>query len=175
MEAHRIVADVTALLRSSGYVAPGPLRDAPRATPPMILVADDGRGAVDAGVELLRSDGYDALGADGYAAAVAAARARPFDLLLTNLDLIGGSGCGLLAELRGRHDIDGLAVGARGTAEEVRRARGAGFLFLLTGPLTLPRVRHAVESAMARRRLRRAGPAAPAAPAVGPVPVPLPR
>jgi CheY-like chemotaxis protein len=75
---------------------------------------------------VLRKLNYDVTAANGYKSALDKARARRFDLLLTDTGLPDGDGCELLAELRELYPIDGIAISGYGMPQDVERCLAAG-------------------------------------------------
>ena len=107
-----------------------------RGQPLRILVVDDQRDCADAWALLLRLDGHEVLVAyDGVDAAVLAEDKRP-DAVLSDLSMPRLDGCGVAARLRALADYAPLlvAVTARDSAEDRRRAKVAGFDDYLVKP-----------------------------------------
>ena len=86
---------------------------------------------------VLRHQGHDVRRAGTVAAALQAAQAEPFDLLISDIGLPDGSGLDLMRQLRLRHPMRGIALSGFGMEEDVRRSRAAGFDEHLTKPVSL--------------------------------------
>jgi PAS domain S-box-containing protein len=60
-----------------------------------------------------------------------------FDILISDIGLPDGSGCDLMAELRGRQALMGIALTGYGMLEDMKRSREAGFITHLTKPVSI--------------------------------------
>jgi signal transduction histidine kinase len=87
----------------------------------------------------------EAAGSVAEALAIADGSDSPFDVLISDIGLPDGSGFDVIAALRKKHPVPGIALTGYGTDEDVRRSREAGFLTHLTKPVSI----HALERAMA--------------------------
>jgi DNA-binding response OmpR family regulator len=76
--------------------------------------------------------------------AVLAVAERPFDLLISDIELPDGSGLDLMRLLRGR-GMRALAMSGYGSEEDVRMRREAGFAEHLTKPVALDRLIAAIQ------------------------------
>lgn len=86
---------------------------------------------------------------------MAAARARPPDLLLLDIQLPGIDGYGVLARLRADPRLAGLpvvAVTANAMPEDRSRARSAGFDAYLTKPVDLDLLQQTVQRLLEEKR-----------------------
>jgi len=68
--------------------------------------------------------------------------ARPFDLLVSDIELPDGSGLDLMRELRGR--VPGFAISGFGSPDDVRMSLEAGFTLHLTKPIEVGRLDEAI-------------------------------
>src|SRR5262245_60942049 len=85
--------------------------------PARILLVDDDARTCYAMVKLLAGEGYSLQGAVTCAAALEAARARTFDLLITDFLLPDGDGLGILQQLRRLYPIEGILITAVDTSD----------------------------------------------------------
>ena len=79
--------------------------------------------------------GYTVNTADGYQAALEAAKRERFDVAVCDIALWDGNGCDLLKELLKLQALKAIAVTAFTLAEEVQQYRDAGFAEVLAKPL----------------------------------------
>ena len=84
--------------------------------------------------------------------ALAAARSKPFDLVISDIGLTDGSGLDLMRTLRERHGLTGIAVSGYGMERDRRLSREAGFVEHLVKPITFQRLAGAIERFFAARR-----------------------
>lgn len=84
--------------------------------------------------------------------ALAAARSKPFDLVISDIGLADGSGLDLMRTLRERHGLTGIAVSGYGMEKDRRLSREAGFVEHLVKPITFQRLAGAIERFFAARR-----------------------
>src|SRR5256885_2803284 len=93
----------------------------PPITPLQILLVDDHHNTVKALDLLLTRDGHHVRTAEGFAAALASARAERFDVLVTDIGMPDGDGCDLLAEIRALYPIWAIALTAYGMPGDFKR------------------------------------------------------
>jgi two-component system CheB/CheR fusion protein len=106
-----------------------------------VLVVDDTEDSVEMLRLLLASEGADVVGVSSGEAALAAAQARSFDLIVSDISMPGMDGYELIRRLRatpGYADTPAIALTGFGRDEDVQRARRAGFTTQLTKPLDFP-------------------------------------
>jgi signal transduction histidine kinase/DNA-binding response OmpR family regulator len=120
---------------------------------PRVLLVDDHADTLRSMNMLLRQRGYLVCTAPSVAAALAAAAANEFDLLISDVGLPDGSGMDLMSELRTRHgrNLPGIALSGYGMEEDIARSHAVGFGEHLTKPVDML----TLETAM--RRLLAAG------------------
>ncbi len=109
-----------------------------------LLVIEDHVSTLQALRELLRRDGHEVTTVETVAAALAAADAGTFDLVISDLGLPDGSGMDLMRELRDKHALRGIALSGYGMDEDVVRSREAGFVAHLTKPVAIAELRHVI-------------------------------
>jgi PAS domain S-box-containing protein len=84
----------------------------------------------------------------GNAALDAAAAAR-FDVVISDLGLPDMTGNELMIQLRDRHSLPGIAVSGYGMEADVARARKAGFVYHLTKPIEIDRLIELIDKIVA--------------------------
>jgi CheY-like chemotaxis protein len=100
-----------------------------------VLVVDDHRDSANAIVRLLRAEGYEAEAAYGYAETLDACKVGHFDVLVTDVRLRDGDGVQMLDAMRDRCAAPhAIAVSGSDEADEIARARLAGFSDYLVKP-----------------------------------------
>jgi CheY-like chemotaxis protein len=120
-----------------------------------ILIVEDHMDTRTTLQRLLERRGYKVTAATSAEQALAAAGAGQFDLVISDLGLPDMTGNELMALLRDRHGLPGIAVSGYGMEEDVNRSRDAGFVHHLTKPIQLDRLTELIattlESAVAAR------------------------
>jgi PAS domain S-box-containing protein len=121
----------------------------PDATGLRILLVEDNRDTLRYLATVLRGRGHDVVTAETVAAAREAARRaeRPFELLLSDIELPDGTGLELMRELGGRGGLRGIAMSGFGTEEDMQFSRAAGFLEHLIKPIETHRLDDAIRRA----------------------------
>jgi PAS domain S-box-containing protein len=111
-----------------------------------ILLVEDNADTLRYLATVLRGRGHDVVPADTIAAARDAARRteRPFDLLLSDIELPDGTGLELMRELRAHNGIRGIAMSGFGTEEDIQLSRTAGFMDHLIKPIESHRLDAAI-------------------------------
>ena len=66
-----------------------------------------------------------------------AARQQSFDLVISDVGLPDGNGCELMADLRTRYGLRGVALTGYGMEDDVNRTRESGFVTHLTKPVSI--------------------------------------
>lgn len=105
-----------------------------------ILIVEDHMDTRTTLQRLLERRGYKVTAATSAEEALAAAGAAQFDLVISDLGLPDMTGNELMALLRDRHGLLGIAVSGYGMEEDVNRSRDAGFVHHLTKPIQLDRL-----------------------------------
>jgi PAS domain S-box-containing protein len=133
--------------------APSP----PRESSLHMLLVEDNADTLRYLATVLRRRGHDVVTADTIAAArQALARAdRPFDLLLSDIELPDGNGLELMRDLRDRSEIPGIAMSGFGAEEDLQLSRAAGFLDHLIKPIDPARLDAAIRRAAEAARTGR--------------------
>ena len=103
-----------------------------------ILLVDDHEDTSRAMKRLLERLGYSVRTADSVGQALEASRARPVDVLISDIGLPDGSGLDLMRELLAQNEeLKGVALSGFGLEEDVRRSKAAGFIEHLTKPVSI--------------------------------------
>jgi PAS domain S-box-containing protein len=110
-----------------------------------ILLVEDHEPTRVALTHLLTRRNFEVVPVGTIAEATAAAGAAQFDLMISDLGLPDGSGLDLMAELRARCGLAGIALTGYGRDDDVARSREVGFVTHLTKPISI----QALESAIA--------------------------
>jgi two-component system CheB/CheR fusion protein len=129
MALHEPGGEPEAARTSRGAAGPGETR------PLALLLVEDHADTAEVIAELLRDRGHRVRVAGSVAAALEAAAAEPFDLVISDLGLPDGSGLDLMRQLRDRHHLTGIAFSGYGTEEDRRQSAEAGFAAHLTKPV----------------------------------------
>jgi signal transduction histidine kinase/ActR/RegA family two-component response regulator len=127
------------------------------ATPPRpksVLLVEDHEPTRSSLTRLLHRRGYDVTAASSLAEAKAAARARPFDVLISDLGLPDGNGCELLTTLP-RHFVRSIALSGYGMESDIARSKHAGFSAHLVKPLTTQTLDRALNELFEARNAER--------------------
>lgn len=113
-----------------------------------ILVVEDHEHTRTALTQLLVRRNYEVSSAGSVAEAQAAvAASKPFDLLISDLGLPDGSGLELMADLKARFGLTGIALTGYGRDEDVFRSRVAGFITHLIKPVSIQSLETALAAA----------------------------
>lgn len=103
---------------------------------PRILLIEDDPAAGDILSRLLKRGGYDVVLTDSVANALEAAAQSHFHLVISDLELIDGSGLDLMRQLRVRDaTLPGIALSGHCFEEHVRNSMDAGFSQHLVKPV----------------------------------------
>lgn len=109
-----------------------------------ILLVDDHEDTREIMSRLLSLRGHHVAKAECCAAALALAASQDFDLLVSDLGLPDGSGHDLMAEIKAKYQLKGIALSGYGMEADIKRSEEAGFAAHLTKPVDLS----ALEAAM---------------------------
>ena len=128
-----------------------PARPEPALTRPFhvetrrILLVEDHADTLRAARALLEELACDVVATASVREALAAVEEQEFDLVLSDLGLPDGNGLELMAYLRDRYGLSGIAVTGYGMEEDLRRSREAGFVDHLVKPITFARLENAID------------------------------
>jgi PAS domain S-box-containing protein len=111
-----------------------------------LLVVEDHESTLQALVRLLQRDGHRVSSAASVTAALAAAAASPFDVVISDLGLPDGTGSDLMEQLRAAYGLRGIALSGYGMEEDLARSRAAGFVAHLVKPVHFGDLRRALAS-----------------------------
>jgi PAS domain S-box-containing protein len=100
-----------------------------------ILLVEDHVDTADVMAHLMRSLGHDVAVAASVAEALAATRARTFDLIVSDVGLPDGTGLDFVSSVRRHSQVPAIALTGYGSDEDVRRCLAAGFTAHLTKPV----------------------------------------
>jgi CheY-like chemotaxis protein len=95
---------------------------------------------------LLSLRGHSVAKADCCAAALKCMASQEFDLLISDLGLPDGSGHDLMAEIKAKYALKGIALSGYGMEADIKRSEEVGFSAHLTKPVDLA----SLEAAMQR-------------------------
>ncbi len=84
---------------------------------------------------LLEGQGHAVSTADGVQSALAFAREQEFDLVISDIGLPDGTGLDLMRQLLSIRPMKGIALSGRGSSEDVRESKDAGFAAHVTKPV----------------------------------------
>lgn len=115
---------------------------APTATPsangvaPLrLLLIDDHEATLHVLKRLLTRRGHQVVTANSVATALTAAATNTFDLVISDVGLPDGTGLDLMAQLRDRHGLRGIALTGYGMENDIAQSKAAGFIGHLTKPV----------------------------------------
>lgn len=111
-----------------------------------ILLVEDHEDTLRVMAKLLRAWGYDVRTATTARAALAAASAEPFDVLISDLRLPDASGLELMRTLGALRPIRGIAITGAASEHDVERSREAGFALHFAKPVDFEELRKALEA-----------------------------
>ena len=126
----------------AGAGAGGARAAMPEPVPPCrILLVEDHGNTRTVLARVLERRGHRVVAVASRAAALDASRQETFDVLVSDLGLPDGDGCGLFRELRELHpELAGIAVSGFGMEGDLRRSSEAGFAAHLVKPVTVAKV-----------------------------------
>ena len=147
------------------WTTPADLRPAgaDEATALRLLVVEDHGDTARVIGSLLSRSGHLVTTAQNASQALALIEEQPFDVIVSDLGLPDMSGYELMARIRERFDIKGIAMSGYGMEEDIRRSQRAGFSDHLVKPASLAQLQRAI------LRAARNTSAAESAPARAPV------
>lgn len=118
--------------------------------PLRILLVDDNDDTRNSLAELLTRRGYEVSGAVGVEAALRAAGSADFDLLISDIELLDGTGLQLVQALRSTHSVPAIALSGMGSFDDLELSRAAGFDLHLMKPIDMPELEEAIERVTGR-------------------------
>jgi len=114
--------------------------------PLRLLVVDDDHSTLDVLGRLLRRDGHHVTLAATVTDALAQAKLKLFDLVISDLGLPDGTGTELMEQLHAAYGLRGIALSGYGMETDVARSRAAGFATHLVKPIQMPELRRVIAS-----------------------------
>jgi CheY-like chemotaxis protein len=94
--------------------------------------------------KLLGASNYAVKTASSVQSALQLAANEPFDILVSDLGLPDGTGYELMAQMRDRYGIKGIALSGYGMEEDQGRSREAGFLDHIVKPVNFERLENVI-------------------------------
>jgi CheY-like chemotaxis protein len=123
-----------------------PVDDEPAARRPLrILLVDDNDDTRRSLAELLARRGHDVRTAEGVESALRLAAGSEFDLVISDIELVDGTGLQLLQALRSERPVTAIALSGLGSSDDLELSRSAGFAIHLMKPIDLPALEAAIE------------------------------
>lgn len=116
-----------------------------------LLIVEDHEDTVEILARLLESAGYDVTAVRTVAAALAAAAAAPFDLLISDIGLPDASGLDLMRQIRDQFGIPGIALSGYGMEEDIIKSRDAGFQDHIVKPINLDHLKAVIHRVVSQR------------------------
>ncbi|HEY5928528.1 MAG TPA: response regulator [Kofleriaceae bacterium] len=110
-----------------------------------LLVVEDHIDSAELLAELLQGHGHTVRVATTVSAALALADQQAFDVVVSDVGLPDASGYELMAKLRARFAMKGIAMTGNARQSDIDAGRAAGFAMHLTKPVSLHRLRQALE------------------------------
>ena len=128
--------------KRSSPPAAAPPRSAP--TGSRILLVEDHEPTRVTLARLLTRQGYQVASAENVTAARELAAHNTFDVVASDIGLPDGSGHELMAELRDRYGLTGIALSGYGMEEDIQRSLASGFAAHLTKPVDMQSLQRAI-------------------------------
>jgi signal transduction histidine kinase/ActR/RegA family two-component response regulator len=113
--------------------------------PQRILLVDDNDDTRNSLAELLGRRGHDVRVAEGVEAALRIATGCQIDLLISDIELVDGTGLQLIGALRSERPIPAIALSGFGSSDDLEFSRSAGFAVHLMKPVDLQALEAAIE------------------------------
>ncbi len=113
-----------------------------------LLLVDDHPDTCAGMKTMLERRGYNITVAHSANQAMEAAKTTRFDLLISDIGLPDRSGYELMQELHAAQGLRGIALSGFGTANDIDKARDAGFCEHLTKPITFERLEEAIRQSL---------------------------
>ena len=114
------------------------------AIPLRLLLVEDHVPTLQTISRLLARAGHDVVAVTTVADALAAAKTRVFDLVISDLGLPDGTGHELMEQLRQAHGLRGIALSGYGMEDDVARSQASGFVAHLVKPVTIAELRQVI-------------------------------
>lgn len=114
-----------------------------------LLLVEDHEPTLQILTRLLTRAGHQVVSASTSAAALAAAAAGTFDLVVSDIGLPDGTGIELMQQLREAYGLTGIALSGYGMDEDLVRSREAGFALHLTKPVDFSQLERALRELVA--------------------------
>ncbi len=111
-----------------------------------MLLGGDHEATLRVLTRVLKGAGHHVTGAETVAAALAAAGREEFDAVVSDLGLPDGTGNELMAQLRERHGLRGIALSGYGMEQDMARSREAGFVAHLVKPVDFNQLRRTLDA-----------------------------
>jgi CheY-like chemotaxis protein len=105
--------------------------------PMKLLLVEDHEATLEALTVLLQKAGHEVTAVGNLAGARAAAAARAYDGLISDVGLPDGTGFELMEELSGKYGLRGIVLSGYGMEEDLRRSREVGFVAHLVKPVRI--------------------------------------
>jgi PAS domain S-box-containing protein len=118
--------------------------------PLRILLVDDNADTRNSLAELLARRGHDVRAAEGVEAALRLAAGFEFDLVISDIELVDGTGFQLIQALRAVRGVSAIALSGHGSSDDLELSRSAGFALHLMKPIDLPALEAAIDRAVLR-------------------------
>lgn len=115
-----------------------------------ILLVDDHADTLQILSRLLKKWCYEVETADSVQSALKLAASRAFDVLISDVALPDGTGCDIMAEVRRRYGLRGIALSGYGTEDDLKASRMAGFEEHLVKPVSFPALQTALRRILAK-------------------------
>jgi CheY-like chemotaxis protein len=112
-----------------------------------ILLVEDHDSTRQTLEQLLRRRKYTVVPAGSVQEALAQTKSQFFDLVISDLGLPDGDGTALMAKLRDKFGLRGIALTGFGMEEDIARCRSAGFVAHLTKPIRVEALEAALREA----------------------------
>ena len=110
-----------------------------------MLLVEDHEDSAELLAELLAEHGHTVSVAATAKDALALASQNTYDVIVSDVGLPDATGYDLMAELRARYAVKGIAVTGSSGIGDIERGRAAGFAMHLTKPVSVRRLADALE------------------------------
>jgi PAS domain S-box-containing protein len=117
-----------------------------------VLIVEDHLDTARLMARLLKLAGYEVQTAHSAASALQLAAAGTFDILVSDIGLPDATGYDLMAQIKERYDIQGIALSGYGMEEDIQRSRAAGFVEHLVKPVNLAQLQAVIERLSSARQ-----------------------